>query len=228
MQSDRNRRFDNGRLSLRSILGAALLALPACGPVLATGPNAIGVHIAGASYPSSPAASSAESEVSLGLAEGVRFSYSRRLKGERRLWLGPEGTMGFAPESRIVATDLHRPQGVSRVFVTGLLRLNMFPPEEWAADVPWIHRFGFSFGGGVAYGRFAESRRLLDGAPNVDRVTDGAFGPAFGFGIDYQVTRHFVCRIDGTALFLKPDLSFPWPGGFDHRFVGGGGLLVVF
>lgn len=205
-------------------LVVAAVAAPGCGPVLATGPNAVGVHLAGASYPSSLPDPS--DEVDLEYVAGARFSYSRRIKGERKLWLGPEATIGFAPASKVAAPSADYPEGVSRSFVATLLRLNVYGGEDWAP--PWLYRVGFDFGAGVAYGRFSESRRLISGSPNLHPLVDGVFGPAFSFGLEYQVTRHVVFRGDGIGLLLEPKLSFTWPKAFQHKFVGGGGLIVVF
>lgn len=80
------------RLPLPAVLlMASLLPTAACSPLLETGgPNAVGVHLARASYdPSGPAAG--PDEVGLGDASGVRVSYSRRIAGGRKLWFGPQG-----------------------------------------------------------------------------------------------------------------------------------------
>lgn len=112
--------------------------------------------------------------------------------------------------------------------MVALLRLNAFGGEDWAPDIPWLHRVGFDFGAGVAYGRFSESARLINGSTNLAPRVDGAWGPAFGFGLEYQTTRHVVFRIDGVGLLLEPELSFPWPKGFHHKYTGGGGIVFVF
>ena len=227
MQKVRTRRLSNRPLSAVA-LGAGLLLSTTCGPALRTGPNAIGVHIAGAGQTQSSGDVDPISDVGLGSATGIRFSYSRRIKGDRRLWLGPEATIGFAPESRLSAPRPDYPRGVSRAYFTGLMRVNVFPPDDWGPDIPCIHRIAFDVSGGVAVGRFSESRSLIDGSPNPRPATDSAFGPAFGFGLDYQISPHAVFRIDGSFMLLEPHLSFRWPQGSEQKFVGGGGLVIVF
>lgn len=49
-----NRHTGMPRTCLLFVIAAAAAAATGCGPVLATGPNAVGVHLAGVSYPSSP------------------------------------------------------------------------------------------------------------------------------------------------------------------------------
>jgi hypothetical protein len=184
------------------------------------------VHLAGVSYPSSPA--DASDEVKLDYAAGARFTYSRRLKGVRKLWLGPEATVGFVPASKLSAARGDYPDGVSRSFAVALLRLNVFGGEDWAPDITWLHRVGFDFGAGVAYVKFSETRHLISRSANSSPRVDSGLGPAFSFGLEYQITRLVVFRIDGLGLLLEPELSFEWPEGFHHKFVGGGGIVMVF
>jgi hypothetical protein len=208
------------------LVAAASGSATACGPVLATGPNAVGVHLAGVSYPSSP--SDASDEVRLDYAAGARFTYSRRVTGVRKFWLGPEATVGFTAANKLSAAQGDYPDGVSRSFAVALLRLNVFGGEDWAPNITWLQRVGFDFGAGIAYCRFSETGRLINGLTNSSPRVDGGFGPAFSFGLEYQITRHVVFRTDGLGLLLEPELSFEWPSGFHHKFVGGGGIVIVF
>lgn len=156
------------------------------------GPNAVGLHVARASYdPVAP--SPATGEVGLGDAYGVRVSYSRRIAGTHKLWLGPEAVAAWIDESEVLSTRAEHPSAVSRRYVAALMRANFFP----GADEPpggglddLLKRTGLDIGAGIAYGRFAEGPRRIDGLPNPAPRADDVFGPTLAVG-------------------LKPDLSFP-------------------
>jgi len=216
-------------------LACALLAAAvswSCAPVTATGPNAVGIHLARASYdPEGP--DPEPDEVALSDASGVRVTYGRRFKGSRTLWLGPEIVAGWVSESRVSAPRADLPAGVSRAFVATLLRVLVFPrassqgtTESFVEEA--FDRIGFDFGVGLAYGAFSEAQRNIDGTPNLDPRTDHEIGPVFSFGLSFQLSTHVMVSGDFLVLAFEPELSFPWPGRFADKVVGGGGLVVVF
>lgn len=216
-------------LALRAILLlACLLPTAACSPLLETGgPNAVGVHLARASE----APSTGPDEVGLSDAYGVRVSYSRRIAGGRKLWLGPEVVGAWIAESELSTTHAAYPAGVSRSYAAALMRANFFPAANETGGAPLDHffsRFGLDVGAGLACGRFAESGRLIDGSPNPSPRTDNAFGPTVAFGLDLRLSKHVILRADAYFLFLRPELSFPWPDRTADKVFAGGGLVAVF
>lgn len=216
------------RLALdRFVLAASLVATAACSPLLETGgPNAVGVHLAGAgSDPSGLAAG--PDEVGLGHAFGVRGSYSRRIAGGRKLWLGPEVMGAWIDESDLSTTHAAYPAGLSRSYAAALVRANYFPAANEAPG-GLFSRLGLDIGAGLAYGRFVESKRLIDGSANPSPRTDNAFGPTVTFGLDLRLSKHVILRSDAYFLFLEPELSFPWPDRIDDKVIGGGGLVIAF
>ena len=213
------------------LLLASLLPTAACSPLLETGgPNAVGVHLARASYdPSVP--TTGTDEVGLGDAYGVRASYSRRIAGARKLWLGPEVVGAWIDESELSTTNSAYPAGVSRSFAAALMRANFFPAAnetQGGSFDSFFSRLGLDVGAGLAYGRFAESPRLINGSPNPSPRTDNVFGPTVAFGLDLRLSKHVILRGDAYFLFLNPELSFPWPDRTADKVFAGGGLVVVF
>ena len=224
--------FTGTRLALPAILSvASLLPTAACSPLLETGgPNAVGVHVARASYdPDAPA--TGPDEVGLSDASGVRVSYSRRIAGGRRLWLGPELVGAWVAESELSTAHASYPAGVSRSYAVALMRANLFPAANETEGAPLDHffsRLGLDVGAGLAYGRCAESARLIDGSTNPSPRTDNALGPTVAFGLDLRLSKHVILRADAYVLFLKPKLSFPWPDRTADKIFAGGGLVAVF
>jgi hypothetical protein len=206
-----------------------LLLTSACSPLLETGgPNAVGVHVARASYdPGAPP--STPDEAQLADAFGARVSYSRRLAGGLKAWVGPELMAAKVGESKISASHLEYPAGVSRSYAAALVRANafLFPKEGGAVD-NFFGRLGIDVGAGVAWGRFEESHLRIDGTTNPDPVADSAFGPTATFGLDLRLSKNVILRGDAYFLFVKPQLSFPWPDRTADKVIAGGGLLVVF
>jgi hypothetical protein len=211
------------RLMTVTLAFGAGSAAAAWSQVPSVGPNAVGVHVARAGYdPSAPAAG--PDEVGVDDAFGVRFSYGRRIAGGRKLWLGPEVVGGWIGESSLSAANPAYPSGVSRTFAVALMRANLLGADEGS----FYESFGLGIGAGFAFGRFAEGQRLLDGSANPNPRTDTAIGPALAFGLDFRITRHVILRADGYFLFLKPELSFPWPDQAKDKAIAGGGLVIVF
>ena len=210
---------------------ASLLPTAACSPLLETGgPNAVGVHLARTSYdPAVP--TTGPDEVDLGDAFGVRVSYGRRIVGGRKLWLGPEVVGAWIDESELSTTHAAYPAGVSRLFAAALMRANFFPAAtetQGGSSDSFFSRLGLDVGAGLAYGRFAESQSLIDGSPNPSPRNDNVFGPTVAFGLDLRLSKHVILRGDAYFLFLKPELSFPWPDRTADQVLAGGGLVVVF
>ena len=85
-----------------------------------------------------------------------------------------------------------------------------------------------TFGAGVAYEKFSESTRLINGEPNRTPLTDSGFGPAWTFGLEYQISGHMAIRGGFSALHIEPHLSFPWPTRFADKVAGGLGGVVAF
>jgi hypothetical protein len=218
------------RLALpAALVSAGLLPTAACSPLLETGgPNAVGVHLAGAgSSPAEPAAG--PDEIGLGNAYGVRGSYSRRIAGGRKLWLGPEVVGAWIGESKLSTTHAAYPAGVSRSYAAALMRANFFPAaDEAQSGDSLFSRLGLDVGAGLAYGRFVEGKRLIDGSANPSPRTNNAFGPTVAFGLDLRLSKHVTLRADAYFLFLEPELSFPWPDRIDDKVIGGGGLVIAF
>jgi hypothetical protein len=224
------RRSDWARFILLTV---GLTPTCACTTLMETGgPNAVGVQVAKftklAEDRSTP--EPAPDEVKLGDFFDASVSYSRRFKGDRKLWLGPEAVVGWSEESKLSAARAEYPAGVSRSFAAVLLRLNTFPVAEeqggWADN--FFGRVGLGFAAGLSYERFSESERLISGAVNPRRRVDGVFGPVVGFGLDFRVTKHLVFRAGGYYFFLEPELSFPWPKDAFNKTHGGVGLVVAF
>jgi hypothetical protein len=196
------------------------------------GPHAVGVQVANftraAADPSAP--ERAADEVELGDFFDASLSYSHRLKGDRKMWLGPEAVVGWSEESRLSTARPDYPDGVGRSFAAVLMRLNTFPvaEEEGGYLDDFFGRVGLGFAAGVAYERFSESRLLVSGAANPRRRTDGVFGPVVGFGVDFRITRNLALRGGANYFFLEPQLSFPWPKGAFNKTHGGVGLVVAF
>jgi hypothetical protein len=89
------------RLAALFFLAAALLCFPGCAPVLnTTGRNAVGVGLGATSYESADPAEVAPDEVALPRTSGIRVSYARRLKGDSKLWLGPEAVLVLKDEAQ--------------------------------------------------------------------------------------------------------------------------------
>jgi hypothetical protein len=218
------------RSQVGCLLGS-LLCYAACAHLHETGgSNAVGVHLSRASY--DPVTSTTPSrEVGLGDAYGVRASYSRRIAGGLKLWFGPEVLAAWLGESGLSTTSTSYPAAVSRSFAAALVRANFFavandPPGRWLDDL--FQRVGLGVGVCLAYGRFAESQLLVDGSPNTSRRTDNVFGPTIAFSPDLRLTKNVILRADTYFLFLKPELSFPWPDRTADKVIAGGGLVVVF
>lgn len=111
------------------------------------------------------------------------------------------------------------------------MRANFFPGgNETRVDSldDLFTRIGLDVGAGLAYGRFAESQRLIDGSTNPSPRADNAFGPTVTFGLDLRLSKHLILRGDGYFLFVEPELSFPWPDRTSDKVFAGGGLVVVF
>lgn len=109
------------------------------------------------------------------------------------------------------------------------MRANFFPAaDEAKSGDSLFSRLGLDVGAGLAYGRFVESKRLIDGSANPSPRTDNAFGPTVTFGLDLRLSKHVILRGDAYFLFLEPELSFPWPDRIDDKVIAGGGLVVVF
>lgn len=154
----------------------------------------------------------------------MRISYARRIKGESKLWLGPEAMLTFIPEAKLSAGRSDYPEGPSRTYVGVLMKLHGYP----AAGEGVLGNVGLGVGAGLAYGRFAESQRLINGTANAQRRVDGAFGPVLNFGLDVRITDHVILRGDAYFLLFEPDLSFPWSDRLDDKVVAGGGLVITF
>lgn len=203
----------------------ALLCAPGCAPVLkTTGSNAVGVGLGATSSASTDPAELTPDEVALSRTNGIRVSYARRLKGDSKLWFGPEAVLAFIPEAQLATERPDYPEAVSRTYVGSLLKLHVYP----GAGEDWFGNLGLGFGAGLAYGRFAESERLVGGSGNAHRRVDGAFGPALSFSVDYRITTHVILRGDAYFFLFEPDLSFPWPDRVDDKVVAGGGLVITF
>jgi len=206
------------------IVGSVLLCIPGCAPVLkTTGQNAVGAGL-GATSTGIDQADPTPDDVALPHTNGIRVSYARRIKGESKLWLGPEAVVAFIPEAKLSTSRPDYPEGLSRTYAGVLMKLHGYP----GAGDGVIGNFGLGLGAGLAYGRFAETERLVNGTENTQRRVDGAFGPVLNFGLDYRITDHVVLRGDAYFFLFEPDLSFPWPDRVEDKVVAGGGLVVTF
>jgi hypothetical protein len=206
-------------------IASVLLCVPGCAPVLkTTGRNAVGAGLGATSYAGVDQAAVAPDLVALPRTNGIRASYSRRVKSESRLWLGPEAVVAYIPEAKLSTGRSDYPEGVSRTYVGLLMKLHGYPGAGDGA----FGNFGLGVGAGLAYGRFAESERLINGTKGTQRRVDGAFGPVLNFGLDYRITDHVILRADAYFFLFEPDLSFPWPDRVDDKVVAGGGLVFTF
>jgi len=111
-----------------------------------------------------------------------------------------------------------------------LMRLNTFPvaEEEGGYADNFFGRLGLGFTAGAAYERFSESDRLVSGAANPRRRTDGVLGPVVGFDLDFRITKHLTLDAGASYFVRKPRLSFPWPEGAFNQTHGGVGFVVAF
>lgn len=207
------------------IVGSVLLCVSGCAPVLkTTGQNAVGAGLGATSYAGIDQADPTPDAVALPHTNGIRVSYARRIRGESKLWLGPEAVVAFIPEAKLSTSRSDYPEGVSRTYVGVLIKLHGYP----GAGDGVLGNVGFGVGAGLAYGRFTESERLVNGTENTQRRVDGTLGPVLNFGLDYRITDRVILRADAYFFLLEPDLSFPWPDRVDDKVVAGGGLVFTF
>ena len=169
-------------------------------------------------------------------ATGVLASYALRVRDWRKttsrdsthIWFGPEVTAGWCSGTTTAASGATVSAGVSQTVVMALARIRLYGTTRTATpSANFWSRFEVGGSGGLAYVRFTEDGVRRDGTPIANPVTNPELGPAAGFSFGFWISEEAVIRLDGTFLFLSPQLSFPWPGGKRVHGLAGIGLVIV-